>query len=176
MISVCCIENIREDINLLRKLKILHRKIFTEKFIVPDVPGEHIVYICKINGSIIGMCQILPLSPESYFDKTLEKADPHRQTYLIDFGIIISDRRKGIGTLFLDYIKSDLRNKKYNVIDLHVQTGYKLKKNVIYKKMISGMAPEKVIRFYEKLGFKLSEDEWLHPDQKRKYARLSCQL
>lgn len=123
------------------------------------------------------------------FHKNSRDKQNKKTVYLMDFGIISSDRRKGIGTTFMNNIKTSLLNKEYDIVNLHIQNGYKLKKNVVYKKM----DVNHIINFYKKSGFKVldnnnlnapssntsdgdSSGEWFHPDKKRRYLRMFVDL
>lgn len=172
IIKGTAIKDVKKNKKLFRKLKLLHREIFSqEKLIMPEENGIIYTISWKIpegKRKIIGMCQVIHKNPEFYCDDFI--AD-EKSLYLMDFGIIPKYRRKNFGTLFLDEIKNNKITKRYNFINIHVQDGEKLEDG-----KFKNMNTNSIKVFYIKNGFELMNDKWLHPDETRRYARMLHQI
>ncbi len=168
----------------VKKLKILHQKIFGDKLILfpQDEEYDHddIVYTCtyKQSKKYVGMAQIRYMSPEHHFDN--EKYDEQTNEgiivpYLIDSGVLFTHRRKGIGSALINYIKNDMNS--YDSINLDILNA--MRKDRQLKKDYIPEPIDYLIDFYKKCGFTLIDHFWYHPEHPkdiRKFTSMTVSL
>lgn len=169
----------------IKKLKILHQKLFDDKLLLfprdeEKYDHDDIVYTCTYGKSkkYVGMAQIRYMSPDHHFDN--EKYDEQTggevvQPYLIDSGVLFTHRRKGIGSALINYIKNDM--DQYDNINLDILNA--MRKD---RQLTKDYIPESIdylIDFYKKCGFTLIDHFWYHPDHPkdvRKYSSMTVSL
>ena len=161
----------------IKKLKIIHRKIFTKKFYVYTDPDD-IVYICQTNSSnkYIAMGYIRFASPEFHFANEYndEKTENYSSIpYLIDFGVIPEKRRHGIGTYLMNFIINSLASE-HNYINLDILNGRR--KDPDEELPFIPIQIDYLISFYELFGFKKIDINWYHPNNLDRYLCMTLKL